>query len=235
MQDIQGELPIYIQISEVITREINAGYYIDGQRLPTEKNMAKQYNVAVGTIRKSLDRLTKQGLIEKRHGSGNYICHSENNGSIYAFFKLEKLEGGGGLPKAKIISVDTLKAPKELNKFIKSDKVHRFRRLRFLDDTPAALEEIWLDGSVAARIDRNKISESLYHFYKEVLGIWISRAEDWISVGSVPEWTVDQFPITAGTTVGHIERFGWSQNNLPVEFSRTWFNPNTVRYVSRLK
>ena len=234
LEDMHGALPIYIQIAELITREISAGHLAEGERLPTEREMAKEYGVAVGTLRKALAKLTEQGFLERRQGSGNYVCKSENSASIYAFFRLE-LRGGGGLPTAKLLDVQTLKKPDDLPEFGDSPIGHRFRRLRFLDNTPAALEEIWLDGSVAGRISAEDVSQSLYHFYKETLGLWITRAEDWVGVAPVPDWRVDQFPIPPGITVGFAERFGWSQAKTPIEYSRSWFDPDKVRYVARLK
>ena len=68
-----GKLPIYQQIAEQISREISAGLLIDGQRLPSERQLAVDYGVAVRTLRKSLARLTEMGLLTRKHGSGNYI------------------------------------------------------------------------------------------------------------------------------------------------------------------
>jgi GntR family transcriptional regulator len=229
-----GNLPIYQQITEQISREVSAGLLIDGERLPTERDMAKRYGVAVRTLRKSLAQLTQMGLLIRRQGSGNYIRKNENHDSIYSFFRLE-LPSGGGLPSAQIISIDTMAKPADLPAFGTADFGHRFRRLRFLDDVPAALEEIWLDGSVVEEINPASVSQSLYKFYRDQLGLWITRAEDWVSLDTVPHWQTPPFSLPAGTVAGYVERFGWSQSDIKVEYSRNWFNPKTVRYVARLK
>jgi GntR family transcriptional regulator len=229
-----GALPTYVQISEAIARDIAAGRLLDGEKLPPERAMAADWGVAVGTLRKSLGRLVEQGLLERVQGSGNYVRHSEDAENIYAFFRLE-LEAGGGLPRAQMLSVDRLEKPENSPNFGGSDEAFRFRRLRFLNDTPAALEEIWLDGSVATSIEAGDISESLYHHYKSRLGLWITRAEDRVSAALVPDWSVDQFPPAPGITCGYIERVAFDQHASPIEFSRNWFDPAVATYVSRLK
>ena len=163
-------------------------------------------------------------------GVSNYIRKNENHASIYSFFRLE-LPNGGGLPSADIISIDTLPKPADLPAIGNADFGHRFRRLRYLDKVVAALEEIWLDGSVVPRIDPASVSQSLYKFYREQLGLWIVRAEDWVSLAAVPDWRDARFPIVAGKQAGFIERFGFSQEGIKVEYSRNWFDPQTVRYV----
>ena len=80
-----GSLPAYVQISEVIARRIHAGQLLGGERLPTERTMAAEFGVAVGTLRKALHMLQKQGLIQPKHGSGNYVNSSPQASNLYFF------------------------------------------------------------------------------------------------------------------------------------------------------
>ena len=226
-------LPIYVQIAELLIRDIAAGRLIDGERLPPERDMAAKLNVSVGTLRKSLAELEKKGMLERIQGSGNYIRETGTQNSVYAMFRLE-LPQGGGLPRADILSVDHLKKPSDLPDFGTSDTGSRVRRMRYLNDTIIAVEEIWLDES-AGLIKRSLLSDSLYRYYQHQLGFWISRAEDRVSIGQLPDWTPAAFTKAAGETVGYIERFSWSDKAEPVEFSKTWFDPDRATYVQRLK
>ncbi|MEM9716148.1 MAG: GntR family transcriptional regulator [Pseudomonadota bacterium] len=232
--EFNGALPIYLQIAEMIAREIGAGRLLDGERLPPERDMAREHNVSVGTLRKSLAQLEGRGLLERRQGSGNYIRHQHHAGNIYALFRLE-LVAGGGLPTAKTLVLDKLPKPKDAPDFGPSQQAYRFQRLRYLDGIPAALEEIWLDGNAAETLKLSDVSESLYHFYKTKLGRWITRAEDRIGIAPVPDWQVDQFGLKPGDPAGFITRIAWDQHGERIEFSRTWFDPKMARYVSRLK
>ncbi len=226
-------LPIYIQIAELLIRDITAGRLIKGERLPPERDMAADMNVSVGTLRKSLAELEKKGMLERIQGSGNYVCETGTHNSVYAMFRLE-LPEGGGLPSADILSVDHLVKPADLGDFGESDRGSRVRRIRYLNDTIIALEEIWLDESVGL-IDEQLLSDSLYRYYQHQLGFWIARAEDRVTIGSLPDWTPAEFTKPAGHIVGYIERFSWSEKAEPVEFSKTWFDPDRAAYVQRLK
>ncbi len=227
-------LPRYVQISELLIRDIAAGRLMDGERLPPEREMAVSLGTSVGTLRKALADLTERGLLRRVQGSGNYVHHLPETTGIYAFFRLE-LTDGGGLPNAEILSVDRLPKPADAPAFGPDSEGHRFRRLRFLDQTPIAVEEIWLDGSYIPRIAPEDLSQSLYLYYKTRLGLWIARAEDKIGLGHVPEWARAPFGPRPGDTCGFIERLSWAQDGQPAEFSRTWFDNNKARYISRLK
>ena len=228
-----NSLPKYVQISEFLAREIASGRLVSGERLAPERQMAKNFKTSVMTLRKALSRLDDLGLLKRVHGSGNYVKQNNVDGSVYAMFRLE-LIGGGGLPRADILAVNLMRKPKDLIPFGLSDNATRVRRLRYLNDLVIALEEIWLDESVGIVQGKN-LSDSLYNYYREYLGLWISKAEDYVSLEKVPSWSPKTFLLDRGTLTGYIERLSWGQFEYPVEYSRTWFDTSRSRYVQRMK
>jgi GntR family transcriptional regulator len=226
-------LPLYVQISELLIRDIAAGRLLDGERLPPERDMAEELGISIGTLRKALADLTEKGLLERIQGSGNYIRQGGTNESVYAMFRLELLSGGG-LPKADILEVERVSKPEDLPAFGTSGEGTRIRRLRYLNETIIAVEEIWLDGD-CGYVRKDQLSDSLYRFYQKQLGFWIVRAEDRVTIKAVPDWAPEVFAKAPGTLTGYIERFSWADKPEPVEFSRTWFDTDRAHYVQRLK
>jgi len=227
-------LPLHQQISDMLIRDIAAGRMIDGEKLPPEREMAAGLGIAVRTLRKALAELNRKGLLERIQGSGNYVRPKAGVDSVYALFRLE-LAAGGGLPTARLLSVERLRKTADMPPFGASGEGHRIRRLRSLSGRPAALEEIWLDGSYADHVAAEDLSDSLYLYYRRALGIWISRAEDRIGVSPAPEWGPPDFGRPAGAPCGFVERIGWAQDGSSAEFSKTWFDHTIARYVARLR
>ena len=98
----RSALPKYMQLREVLLREIAAGRLRVGDRLPPERALAQDLGVAVGTLRKTLAQLQQDGVIARLQGSGNYIKDTGKELGVYAFFRLERLDGGG-LPRARAL------------------------------------------------------------------------------------------------------------------------------------
>ncbi|TNF22343.1 MAG: GntR family transcriptional regulator [Rhodobacteraceae bacterium] len=224
-------LPVYLQISEALIRDIAAGRLADGERLPPERVFAARLGVSVGTLRKALADLEAQGRLARIQGSGNYVKAGGGTG-IYAMFRLE-LPEGGGLPRARVVSVAELDKPADLPTFGQSDRATRIRRLRFLNETLVALEEIWLDLAVG-RIDPAQLAEPLYRHYQNALGVRIVKAEDRVSIAPVPGWAPEGFPKAPGAIAGYVQRLSWAEAAAPVEYSRTWFDPDRAQYVQRM-
>jgi len=224
-------LPKYMQLREVLLREIAAGRLRVGDRLPPERVLAQDLGVAVGTLRKTLAQLQKDGVIARLQGSGNYVKDAGQGIGVYSFFRLERIDGGG-LPRARVLSVDRLDKPADLPPFGADPQAHRIRRLRLLDSTVVAAEEIWLDGARAGRLTADDLSESLYLFYRERLGLWVAAVEDRIGVDIVPDWG-DAIGLCAGAACGFVARRSTTPEGDHPEISYTWFNPARARYVAR--
>ncbi len=238
----QASLPLYMQISEALTREMAAGHWSAGDRLPPEAQLAQSLGVAVGTLRKALAELEQRGLLERRQGSGTYVQanaqqHSAVIGnSIYDFFRLE-LVRGAGLPTATVIDFQKIKRPASVPELGAQGgaRCYRLRRLRSLNALPVAVEEIYFDASTHAEVKLNDLGEALYLFYRQHLGFWISRAEDKIGIDTVPTWAPSLFGPKHGSYSPCIERCAWSMTEQLQEYSITWFDPERCRYVNRLK
>ncbi|MFB9949529.1 GntR family transcriptional regulator [Rhizobium puerariae] len=234
MERHSGSLPVYLQITELLVRDIAAGRLADGERLAPERDMAAGLGIAVGTLRKALAELQNRGLLRRVQGSGNYICAISDPQSVYSLFRLELIQGGG-LPTAEVLEVARLDKPKELPGFGFSPEGHRIRRIRRLSGQAAALEEIWLDGSYVSKILPEDLSESLYLYYRTRLGLWIVRAEDRIGLDSVPDWAPPAFAPKPGVPISHVFRMSQAQDGTVAEISHTWFDHSVARYVSRLR
>lgn len=225
-------LPKAVQISEMLIREIAAGHLADGARLPTERQMARDLGIAVGTLRRALAILEEQGLLKRIQGSGNYIRAKRDIRSVYSFFRLELAEGGG-LPSADVLEVLRLRKPQDVPDIGDSEWAHRIRRLRSLSGRPVAYEEIWLDFRFCDYLKAKDLNESLYVHYKEKLGLIISRVEDRIGVSTMPDWQTVSLSLPACTSCGYVERIGTAQDGTDAEYSRTWFDHTAARYTVR--
>ena len=64
-----SSVPLYAQIVELIQRDIETGVFNQTGRLPTEGELAEQYQVSRITIRRAVDELVGQKLVEKKQGN----------------------------------------------------------------------------------------------------------------------------------------------------------------------
>ena len=225
--------PLYASVERHLLREIMAGRLADGARLPPEREMAAEFGVAVGTLRRALAALEAQGLLERRQGSGNYIRAGQDLAGIYAFFRLERPQGGG-VPSARLLDLTRTRRPADAPAFGQGSEAHRLRRLRLLDGVPAALEEIWIDAARVPDLTADMLDAPLYRALRQRVGLWITAAEDRLSLGTVPEWAPAEFGAPRGAVCPYVQRIGRAQDGAPTEYSRTWIDAMRAVYVQRI-
>ena len=59
---------IHFVISEIVSK-----HYDIGDRLPTERELAEQFQVSRATVREALKALSYLGFVSSTQGSGNYV------------------------------------------------------------------------------------------------------------------------------------------------------------------
>ena len=74
MKPVRTEPPKYRQIYDTLKEAIAAGEYRARQRLPTESELVKTFNTSRVTVNRALRELQLAGLIDRRVGSGSYVC-----------------------------------------------------------------------------------------------------------------------------------------------------------------
>ena len=113
-------VPLYAQIVESLKRDIENGVYNATERIPAEAELAKQYNVSRITVRRAVDDLVSQYLVEKKQGKGTFICRQKFAKDIKisrAFSEMCRhmnMKPGGQMLENKLVLADD-KIQKQLN------------------------------------------------------------------------------------------------------------------------
>jgi len=231
----QQKLPLYKQICELLHREITAGHWLPGDRLPVESELANSLGVAIGTLRKALSHLEAEGMLERRQGSGTYVKRAPTGNAVYQFFHLELLKGGG-VPTADTLSIDLVVEPQvaaALDLHYLETKLWCIKRLRYLNKVLVAVEQIWIDNRHSDQFSQDSAHESLYEHYRENFDFWITSVEDQISCQQVPDWVSQSLALPCDTLLPLVERKSRSNKNQIEEFSRTWYLSDKCRYFAR--
>ena len=70
---IGGGVPIYLQIVQQVKHLVASGRVSPGDELPPIRVLAHQLLVNPNTVARAYMELEREGLVQKRHGSGTYI------------------------------------------------------------------------------------------------------------------------------------------------------------------
>lgn len=71
--DNTEEVPIYVEVAEVLEGAIFRGDYAPGDRLPTELALAREHGINRHTAARALNRLQSRGLVHRVERRGTYV------------------------------------------------------------------------------------------------------------------------------------------------------------------
>lgn len=71
--DFKKSLPLFVQISDRIRRDIVSGVYSEGEQLPTVRQLAVTVSANPNTVQHALSLLEDEGLVVTRGTSGKFV------------------------------------------------------------------------------------------------------------------------------------------------------------------
>jgi DNA-binding LacI/PurR family transcriptional regulator len=72
-QQRAADAPKYKQIADMLRSEIASAAYVQGEKLPTDLALSKQFDSSRLTVIRALRQLELEGLVERKAGSGTYV------------------------------------------------------------------------------------------------------------------------------------------------------------------
>jgi len=99
-------MPITRQIAAQIRAQCASGVLKPGDRLPSVRALAAELAVNQNTILRVYERLTAEGLLERRHGDGTFVAEHVPTGQMKAQRQLLRQEIVKVAELAKTLGVD---------------------------------------------------------------------------------------------------------------------------------
>ena len=92
----------YGALAAALRARIVAGEWPPGSAIPAEQALAAEHGVALGTMRRALDLLAEQGLLDRIHGRGTFVRQGLSGAPMLRFFRFGA--AGHPAPQSRILA-----------------------------------------------------------------------------------------------------------------------------------
>lgn len=163
-----NELPLYAQLAEQIREKIRREEWVAGQQIPTEEELCLELNVSRTTVRRALDELVHERLLEKRRPQGTFVRSiEERNHTLMTYHRgfTEELVEQGHNPQTIAAKVALSHASVDLAQQLDikpGDPVIYIQRLRGSGQKMFAYFETWLNFREELPLRDELYYQSLY-------------------------------------------------------------------------
>lgn len=185
--------PLYLQLAQAIEKEIAKGRWPLNKAIPSETQLATDFGVSVGTVRKALDILSDRGRLVKKQGSGTYAKSYADAGFWNRFQRYQYADGRITHFKGTVVLFETVPAPAPVARILgltEGDRViHVARTMKSINALPgdgdgAGLDISWLSADLFQNLTPKAYEQdlSLYAIYEAVCGVVICDVSDRLDV-----------------------------------------------------
>jgi len=173
---------LYRQVYEELKERIRSGVYSPETALPAETALQQDFSVSLITVRRALQELALEGLVERRQGKGNYVCDNSPRAAVIGLNSFTSDVASGRLNIVRSLLADEMiPAPAETAERFGLQPDSLLRRLLRLDaegDMPLSIDEVYIPPALGSCIDTSIASSPLFlHLWQSRTGIKLVRTE----------------------------------------------------------
>jgi GntR family transcriptional regulator len=229
-------LPLYQRLRDQLAEQIANNRWRPGEAIPTEAALSSEYCLSTGTVRKAIDMLVSENILERQQGRGTFIRRPQFQSSLFRFIRFQSASGERQVPESRILSIEPVAAPSTVAQALGlplEAPVIRLIRLRLIGAQPLLAEEIWLPRvqfQTLLEIDLTKQGPLLYPIYEEFCGQVVAYAEESLTAEAVSDVHARLLQVPANSPVVVIERLARNYAGQPLEWRRSRGHAEHFRY-----
>ncbi|MGQ7886071.1 GntR family transcriptional regulator [Paenibacillus sp. WC2504] len=227
---------LYLRVKEEIERSINEGELKPGDKLPSEPELAKKYEVSRPTLREALKMLQREKVLISRNGVGTYV----NNRPDFIINPLSKLQSVGQMIKNEgyieselDIKIYTREPEEDWKKQLQIDdeeKVVILERSRTANGKKVAFYYNIFPQSLVAGHFEGEFSGAIFDFLKSKMGINIAYAITEICALSSSE-EMDQNAVNVlGNEILLLKQLHFDEDDRPVFYSLDYLKNSVFKF-----
>jgi GntR family transcriptional regulator len=219
----------YRAIAEDLRQRVEAGEFAAGRTLPSESELSAAYDASRVTVRKALELLRDEGLIDARQGFGWFAAVDPLRQSLGRLGTIEgQLVASGAHSERRVLDFGFVPAPPRARAVLGSDTVLEVRRLNLADGEPFARVTVWCPDDLGAHLSRADVERAPFY---ELLDDPLGSAVQTIGAALADERDAALLEVPVGSPVLRCERITSTPSGRPVLLSEHVFPAHRTEFV----
>lgn len=235
--------PLYQVVKRQISDAIMFGKWPAGTVLPNEVALAQMFGVAVGTLRRALLDLTKEGMLSRQRKTGTVVTGRTPQHSLRFFFQYFRLHGKDGSlqhSRTKVVGLERGEANGQEQSALNlasNAPVLRLKRLRYIDGAPVMHDHFALPVDRVPDFPKRTgdVPELLYLYLLDRYGIRISAVREQIGAELADKLDAELLNVEPKAAILNIEEVAYDQAGVPTIYAFHRCTTANHRYVNEVQ
>ncbi len=222
MQRTSG--PLYAQTADALRARIAQKVWKQGDRLPSESELCREFGVSSITVRRAIGMLVAEGLLIRMQGKGTFASgdHTLILGPPQLTSFTQDIEQRGWRSSARVVSVSFVPASAVVATKLgitESAPAIVIKRVRLADGAPVAIQAAHLPSLFLPGLERYDFSrESLYRVLERSYEVKPANAAETYRASTVGEEEAELLEVPVGSPAFRVERVTSDATGRRIEF-----------------
>lgn len=223
------------QVYLFLRDEISSGSIKEGDRLPSEQQLAKLMSVSRATIRRALEALSSEGLVETRVGAGSVVRQSQANGpklSASLTNLLPQIVQMDRSTKARLLSFAYGEAPAYVAQSLglaPKAEVQVAVRVRSTNGQPFSYLTTYVPREIATSYDEHDLASQPLFRLLERIGVSVDSAHQTVTAALATPEVADALGVLVGSPLLYVQRVIKDLQGHGVEYLSALYRPDLFR------
>jgi GntR family transcriptional regulator len=241
-------VPKYHQVYLVLRERLEEGRYAPD--VPGELQLMKEFSVARVTVRRALERLAAEGMIERApgkgtvavprlvpNGSGGHASGPEGGSRARLTGLLENIVSMGLKTRVDVVSCEVLSVPESVAPRLELPSgaaVQKAVRVRSTDEGPLSHITTYVPAALAAGFGERELKAKPILILLEESGVRIGRATQQISARLADVAVAQHLGVEVGSPLLAVSRLIFDHEERPVQWLNGLYRPDRYQYEMQL-
>ncbi|UYV37371.1 GntR family transcriptional regulator [Rhodobacteraceae bacterium D3-12] len=227
--------PLYHQVTLVLRERIEAGYYGQDGRIPSELELSREFNVSRITVSRAINDLAQQGLLERRRGAGTRVIGGAVNRPVATGIGglLRSLNDMGARTQVRVLEFGFVSPPPDVRHALDLDaeaKVQWAVRVRSFKGEPFSYLTSFLPQDIGEKFDADTMGRYSMMELLRNAGVTVGSAEQSFFASLADPQTAPALDVAVGTPLLAINRVVHDSAQRPVEYLRILYRTDRFQY-----
>lgn len=235
-------IPLYAQLKEKIISDINNETLKYGDKIETEQEIMKKYNLSRITVRRTISELVAEGYLVKKQGKGTFviknkierkIINTSDSLKIMSFTK--ELKENNIKASSKIIELKIIPGIEEFNQKLgltKNSKLIFMKRVRYANDSPMTIEENYFSYDKFKGLLEEKIEGSLYELLEKKYNVIPTRSSrQEIEIVKSDEEQSKLLNVPTFEPLFYFSGVTYDENDIPIHIAKRYIIGSKYKFI----
>lgn len=222
-------VPVYYRLQESLRGMIEEGVWRPGELIPSERIIAQEQGLSVGTVKKAISNLVNAGYLYRVQGKGTFVAGTTLRRDSLRYYRLmRQFEDEPAELSVRFAGLKEIRGRESVNAFLRipsQQSLYELRRVFLMEGSPVVYCVSYLPRKSLRDLENIPASRfehsTLYEIIEQSFGLPCLHYQELFGAVRADARISKILPVPAGAPLLFIEMLSFTYKDVPYEYRQS--------------